>query len=89
MISANLGRRSLNFLSGNNKMACQQQQLESAREAYHNLVTGRMARVVVDQNGERVEFALANAPRLLAYIQTLEAACGKTGRARGPLGFIF
>lgn len=73
-------------------MACQQQQLDSAREAYHNLVTGRMARVVVDQNGERVEFTPANATRLHAYIQALEAECraaNNGGRTRGPFGFIF
>lgn len=73
-------------------MASQQQQLDSAREAYHNLITGRMARVVVDQNGERVEFTPANATRLQAYIQTLEAECraaASGGRTRGPFGFFF
>lgn len=73
-------------------MACQQQLLESAREALHNLVTGRMARVVVDQNGERVEFTPASATRLQAYVQQLEAECRAAGNRRrvpGPIGFLF
>lgn len=72
-------------------MACQQQRLDAAREAYHNLLTGRMARVVVDQNGERVEFTVTSANRLLAYIQMLESECAGNGspRPRRPFGFIF
>lgn len=74
-------------------MACQQQALDAARTAYHNLVTGKMARVIVDQNGERVEFVAANASRLQAYIQALEAECNAANsgrpRSRGPFGFIF
>lgn len=72
-------------------MACQQQKLDAAREAYHNLITGRMARVVVDQNGERVEFVATNAFRLQAYIKELEAECAAQSqpRVRGPLGFLF
>ena len=74
-------------------MACQQEKLNAAREAYHNLVTGQMARVVVDQNGERVEFVAGNAFRLQAYIKELEAECAAdsagAARSRGPLGFIF
>lgn len=74
-------------------MACKQQELDAARLAYHNLMTGKMARVVVDQNGERVEFAAANAARLQAYIQTLEAECNAAAagrsRSRGPFGFLF
>lgn len=49
-----------------------QQQLDQARAAYHNLMTGKLPRVVVDQNGERVEFNAANSSKLLAYIQQLE-----------------
>jgi hypothetical protein len=73
-------------------MACQQQKLDAARDAYHSLVTGKMARVVVDQNGERVEFQAANAFRLQAYIKELEAECAATSggiRPRGPFGFIY
>jgi len=72
-------------------MACQQEKLEAAREAYHRLVTGKAVRVTVDQNGERVEFAVANASRLQAYIQQLEAECAAaaTPLPRKPFAFIF
>jgi gpW len=50
-----------------------QQQITDAETAYHNLMTGRMARVVVDQNGERVEFAAARKSDLYTYIQQLKA----------------
>lgn len=48
-----------------------QDMLAEARKAYSDLVTGRAVRVVVDQNGERVEFTAASAQRLNQYIQTL------------------
>jgi len=73
-------------------MACQQQKLDAARDAYDKLMTGKMARVVVDQNGERVEFVATNAYRLAAYIKQLEAECaaGSRGpRPASPYGFIF
>jgi hypothetical protein len=46
--------------------------LADAQTAYHDLQTGRSARVVVDQNGERVEYTPANAARLAAYIADLK-----------------
>lgn len=72
-------------------MACDPVKIEAAKDAYHRLMTGKMARVVIDQNGERVEFVAANAPRLLAYIKQLEAECAPSGltRPQGPIGFIF
>ena len=73
-------------------MACQQQKLDAARDAYDKLMTGRLARVVVDSNGEKVEFSAANASRLAAYIKQLEAECaaGPRGpRPATPYGFIF
>jgi gpW len=57
------------------------EQLAEAQAAYHALMTGKSARVVVDQNGERVEFTAINAERLLAYIETLKL----TSPSRGPL----
>jgi hypothetical protein len=73
-----------------------QAMLTEARKAYHSLMTGVAARVVVDQNGERVEFVAANAPKLYAYIQQLEmtlgTACGDSPVVQGqyhPAGFIF
>jgi predicted regulator of Ras-like GTPase activity (Roadblock/LC7/MglB family) len=50
--------------------------LSDARKAYHALMTGTSARVVVDQNGERVEFVAANKQALLAYITQLEQQLG-------------
>lgn len=46
--------------------------LAEAKQAYHDLLTGTKARVVVDSNGERVEFVAANRQALYAYIQELE-----------------
>lgn len=64
--------------------------LAQAQEALHNLVTGRMARVIVDQNGERVEFTMTTVSQLEAYIARLEAAAaGSTNGARKPLGFYY
>lgn len=51
-------------------------QLNSARTAYHKLMTGTSARVFVDQNGERVEYTSANSDRLRAYIVGLEKMLG-------------
>ncbi|AEY69576.1 head-tail joining protein [Burkholderia phage vB_BceS_AH2] len=74
-------------------MACDPAKLQAARDAYDALMTGKMARVVVDQNGERVEFVAANAQRLLAYINSLQAECDAAAsgavRARGPFNFVF
>lgn len=68
--------------------------ITDAREAYHSLVTGRAARVVLDQNGERVEFVSANRQQLYLYIQDLErqyeAVVGvTTTTVTGPAGFVF
>lgn len=59
-------------------IALLKQRLEEAEQAYHDLQTGRMPRVFVDQNGERVEYTAANAYRLSTYIAELKrriAAC--------------
>jgi hypothetical protein len=59
--------------------------LAEAETALHNLVTGRLARVVVDENGERVEFTMTNVAQLRAYIESLRA----NGAGNKPLGFFF
>lgn len=69
------------------------QQLAEAENAYHSLQTGTMARVVVDQNGERVEFTAASRQDLAAYIRSLQssigtAACFPTLQL-GPASFSF
>lgn len=70
-------------------------QLDDAKSAYHNLMTGQAARVVVDQNGERVEFAVAQSGKLNMYISSLqlqlqsECNCGTLLTVRRPGTFIF
>ena len=68
-----------------------QMRLQAARDAYHKLMTGQMARVIVDQNGERVEFVAANASKLLAYIKQLESEMLNPvqPRAQTPYRYIF
>lgn len=53
-----------------------QTQLAEAKAAYHRLMLGGAARVIVDQNGERVEFLSANAGKLAQYILSLEQQLG-------------
>jgi gpW len=70
--------------------------LTDARQKYHALVTGVSPRVVVDANGERVEFTGANKQALYNYITQLEAqlgaGCGQAPALQtqyGPAGFTF
>lgn len=73
-------------------MATPAQQLEEARTARHKLVTGQLARVFMDQNGERVEFVATNIAQLDAYIRELESQVSPMLgglRAPRPIGFIF
>jgi len=58
--------------------------LTEAESALHSLMMGQQARVFVDQNGERVEFAVANASRLRAYIYELKMKLGKIS-VTGPM----
>jgi hypothetical protein len=70
-----------------------QTQLIEARSAYHSLTVQGAARVVVDQNGERVEFTTVNSARLASYITSLElklAQCRmEVQRLIAPAQFIF
>ncbi len=59
--------------------------LPEAQTAYHSLVIGGSARVVVDQNGERVEYTSANRAALSAYIAMLESIIANISTAPGPL----
>lgn len=71
-------------------MATVAEQLAEAKAAYHELVMGKAARVVVDQNGERVEFVSANRQGLYLYIQQLERQLTTPATApSGPAGYIF
>lgn len=69
-----------------------QQKLDEANEAKHKLITGKLARVFLDQNGERVEFNKTNLADLDAYIRQLESVVSPTLaalKAPRPIGFIF
>lgn len=64
------------------------EKLVEAEKAYHELMTGRAAKVYVDQNGERVEYQPANAGRLQAYIEDLKrqlSPCTPVGPLRAWL----
>lgn len=68
--------------------------LAEAEKAYHDLVLGNKARVVVDQNGDRVEFTSAKREDLYQYIQQLRAQIcttdtGSGHGSNGPVGFLF
>ncbi len=63
-------------------MATTAELLAEAKIAYHKLMTGTMASVFVDQNGERIEYTQINAFRLAAYIAELER---QMGVVRGPM----
>lgn len=78
--------------------------LAEARKAYHDLMIGRSARVVVEgTTGERVEFTSANKSFLYNYIKGLEAQAeaecpGSSGVTvntstglpnNGPMTFLF
>lgn len=66
------------------------QRLVEAEDALHQLLTGTSARVVVDQNGERIEYTAANTGKLRAYIQELQQEiAGKTLGSNGPLRAVF
>lgn len=70
-----------------------QTRLDEATAAYHALMTGTSARVIVDQNGERVEFTAMRKTDLYNYILSLQAALGITVPGsltpRRPATFIF
>lgn len=66
------------------------QKLVQAEDAYHRLMIGGQPSVVVDRNGERVEFTRATAAQLMAYIELLRMqVAGTASSSRGPLGVIF
>lgn len=64
------------------------QKLAHAEEEYHALMTGTKARVLVDQNGERIEYTSANAARLAQYIQSLKDQL-VVPTVKGPMRVFF
>lgn len=73
-------------------MATNAEKLVEAEAAYHNLMVNGAVRVVVDQNGERVEYTALNQAYLLRYIESLRVLiAGESGVyvPKGPAGVIF
>ena len=69
-------------------MATAAENLAAAQVALHNIVTGKAPSVVVDRDGQRVEYHKANLPDLRRYIADLTASiAGAT--APGPLRMWF
>lgn len=58
------------------------EKLADAKAAFHDLVTGKKPRVLVDQNGEKIEFTVANRDALAAYIADLERQISGSGGGR-------
>jgi gpW len=71
------------------------QKLVQAEDAYHRLMVGGQPLVVVDQNGERVEYTRANSLQLSAYIAQLRRELASPGSTTslpvsfGPMGVWF
>lgn len=64
--------------------------LDEARTAYFRISTGQSVAVVIDQNGERIEFQKGNLTALADLIRKMEMelAAGSTGVYR-PLRTYF
>lgn len=63
-----------------------QSELDSARAALHDLMTGKRV-ATVQKDGRRVEFTATSVTDLKKYIAELEVQIGITRRRRGPAGF--
>lgn len=63
-----------------------QSELDSARTALHDLMTGKRI-ATVQKDGRRVEFTDTSVADLKKYIAELEVQIGITSRRRGPAGF--
>ena len=63
-----------------------QSDLDSARAALHDLMTGKRV-ATVQKDGRRVEFTVSSVSDLKKYIADLEVQVGITQRRRGPAGF--
>ena len=69
-------------------MATAAENLASAQVALHKIVTGTAPSVVVDRDGQRVEYHKSNLPALRQYIAELTATVNGTA-TRGPLRMWF
>lgn len=62
--------------------------LAQAEAAYHTMMLGNKASVVVDSNGERIEFAKSETSKLSSYIAELKRQLAPYD-CTGPLKVIF
>lgn len=60
--------------------------LDAARAALHDLMTGKRV-ATVQKDGRRVEFTATTVTDLKKYITDLESQVGTIHRRRGPAGF--
>lgn len=61
-------------------------QLAEAEAAYQRLMVGKQPRVIVDSNGERLEFTAVSADKLRQHVQELQRRVGAlSGCAGGPM----
>lgn len=60
--------------------------LDAARAALHDLMTGKRV-ATVQKDGRRVEFTATTVTDLKKYIADLESQVGTIQRRRGPAGF--
>ena len=67
-------------------MATLATRLAEAEQAQHDLLTGKSVRVFVDQNGERIEYTVANRSALAAYIADLKRQIH--GAVSGPMYLV-
>jgi hypothetical protein len=65
------------------------EKLVDAEAALHEVVLGRQARVLVDQNGERIEYTATNQTNLRKYIAELKAKISGVPIVGGPLRGVF
>lgn len=63
-----------------------QSELDSARSALHDLMTGKRV-ATVQKDGRRVEFTATSVSDLKKYVTELETLVGNTQRRSGPAGF--
>lgn len=65
--------------------------LREAKAAYHDLVLGLHPKVIVHQNGQRVEYTSTNRGALKSYITELEASLGSSNgqTVSGPMRVFF
>lgn len=88
-------RPDLNWLSGMSVVQLQAM-LASARAALSQLMMGQSPMIVVDSNGERVQFVPTDARTLTGFVQSIQGAIYAAQNAsgggtaiRGPYRFLF